>query len=322
MNILIVYNGKLPSLRYGGVERVIWYLGSALASIGHKVSYLVQNGSYCPFANVIVYDPTKPLPGQIPFDTDLVHFNFQPDEVPDMPYLVTIHGNLPPETEFFRNTNFVSKNHAKRYGADAYVYNGLDWNSYGKPDYTNARNYVHFLGKAAWRVKNVKDAIRIAARNKIEIKIMGGTRINLKMGVRITFSRRATFYGMVDDKTKTEVLRHSKGLIFPVQWHEPFGLAVIESLYFGCPVLGTAYGSLPELVPAACGFLSNSIEELVRAFKHLESYNRPLCNEYVSDLFNSAKMAQNYIGLYERVLNGEPINKRVPAFVEDVNVLH
>ena len=46
----------------------------------------------------------------------------------------------------------------------------------------------------------------------------------------------------------SSLLNASRGLIFPVRWHEPFGLAVIESLYFGCPVFATPYGALPELV--------------------------------------------------------------------------
>ena len=57
-----------------------------------------------------------------------------------------------------------------------------------------------------------------------------------------------TFLGQVDDITKKYVIERSQGLIFPVKWHEPFGLAVTESLYLGAPVFATPYGSLPELV--------------------------------------------------------------------------
>ncbi len=102
--------------------------------------------------------------------TDFVHIHFQPKDKIEFPHLITIHGNLPEETQFFPNTNFVSKNHAKRYHADAFVYNGLNWDEYGKPDLKNERNYVHFFGKAAWRIKNVNGAIKMAKKTKLKLK--------------------------------------------------------------------------------------------------------------------------------------------------------
>jgi glycosyltransferase involved in cell wall biosynthesis len=177
------------------------------------------------------------------------------------------------------------------------------------------------LGKAAWRVKNVRSAINIAHQNKTEIKILGGARLNIKMGFRLTTSKWASFYGMVGGNEKLELLKHSKALIFPVLWHEPFGLAIIESLFFGCPVLGTKYGSLPELIHKEIGFLSNNQQELVDEFKNLTSFNPILCHEYVTDIFKSKLMAENYLLLYEKILNGGKINKNTPQFMEKENVL-
>ena len=314
MHIVIVHNSKIPVIAYGGTERVIWYLARELVKMQHKITFLVERGSYCPFAEVIVYDQNKPLNIQIPESADLVHIHFQPKEIIDFPHLITVHGNLPESTVFYQNTNFVSRNHAKRYNANAFVYNGLDWNDYNQPDLKNERRFVHFLGKAAWRVKNVKGAIEIAKRNKTEIKILGGYRFNVKMGTRFTTTKYASFYGMVGAKKKNEILNHSKGLIFPVLWHEPFGLAIIESLYFGCPILGTKYGALPELITPEFGFLSNSQDELIKAFQNLNNFNRKLCHEYALDLFNAKTMAGNYMKLYECILNGEKINNEIPHF--------
>ncbi|MEF9931013.1 MAG: glycosyltransferase, partial [Bacteroidales bacterium] len=53
---------------------------------------------------------------------------------------------------------------------------------------------------------------------------------------------------MIGGEQKLNILKESKGLIFPVIWNEPFGLAITESLYCGAPVFGTPYGSLPELI--------------------------------------------------------------------------
>lgn len=319
MKIVIAHNSKIPVFRYGGTERVIWDLGYELVQMGHSVSFLVAKGSQCSFANVLIFNPEISVKHQIPAGTDVVHFHFLPNEKIAIPHIITIHGNLPPEIKFPKNVNFVSQNHAKRYGADAFVYNGLNWNEYGKPDFKTKQNYVHFLGKAAWRIKNVRGAIRIAAKNKTEIKILGGTRINFKMGFRFTTSKWAKFYGMVGGSKKLEILNHSRALIFPVLWHEPFGLAIIESLYFGCPVIGTKFGALPELVTTEVGFLSNSEKELMHGFKQIDSFNRLHCHEYARDLFNSKVMAENYLNLYQKILNGEQINRDTPEYISIEN---
>jgi glycosyltransferase involved in cell wall biosynthesis len=321
INIVIAHDSRIPVSKYGGTERDIWYLGHEFIKMGHKVTFLVKEGSVCPFADVKIMDHDLPLSRQIPENTDIINFHYQPKEPLPVPFLVSIHGNLPAATSFYLNTNFVSKNHATRYGADAYVYNGLDWDDYGIPDLKKNENYVHFLGKAAWRVKNVRGAIKIARENKTEIKVLGGSRINLKMGPRITFSKWATFYGMIGGQKKNELLRHSKGLLFPVLWHEPFGLALIESLYFGCPVLGTPFGSLPEIITSEVGFLSNSMNDLKQAFQYLGYYKRKICHEYAVDIFNSKVMAKHYLKLYETILNGGYINKKAPCFNPVANVV-
>ncbi len=124
---------------------------------------------------------------------------------------------------------------------------------------------------------------------------MGGYRFNVKMGMRFTTTKYASFYGMVGAEKKNEILTRSKGLIFPVFWHEPFGLAIIESLYFGCPVIGTKYGALPELINREFGFLSNSQNELTEAFRNLDNFSRNFCHEYALNKFNSKIMAENYL---------------------------
>ena len=61
MHILIVYQGKIPTPKYGGTSRVIWYLGKELARMGHRITYLVGSGSACDFARVIFFDPERSL---------------------------------------------------------------------------------------------------------------------------------------------------------------------------------------------------------------------------------------------------------------------
>ncbi len=312
MNILIVNPSKIPALLYGGTERVIWYLAKELTKMGHKVRFLVAEGSYCNFADVIPFQKNKSYNFQIPDDTDIVHFNFPINEEISKPYIITIHGNSFSGQIFDLNTVFVSRNHAQRHNSESYVYNGLDWDDYGMPDFSAKRNYFHFLGNAAWRVKNVRGAIKIAEKAGVKLVVMGGMRINFKMGFRLTLSPSVSFYGMVGGEKKNNIIKKSAGLIFPVLWDEPFGLAITESMYFGCPVFGTPRGSLPELVNENFGFLSNDYDKIAEAVKNSDNYNRKLISEYARENFNSKIMAEKYIEKYLLVLNGKSLNARNP----------
>lgn len=313
MHVVIVNPSVIPAFKYGGTERVIWYLGKELVKKGHKVSFLVNAGSYCDFAEVIPINPAKKIAEQIPANADFVHFNIFPDAPVTVPYLVTMHGNINEQRELDLNTVFISENHSARYGSTTFVHNGLDWNDYGVPDLKNNRKAFHFIGKAAWRVKNVKGAIRvIQLTNKERLMVLGGNRLNISMGFRFTTSLRTKFYGMVGGEEKNKLVNSSKGLIFPVLWHEPFGLALIESLYFGCPVFATPYGSIPEIVTKDYGFLSNNASSLAEAVENADSFSRLQCHEYAVEQFNSQKMTEAYIKLYEKRLNGEMLNNAVP----------
>lgn len=308
MNIFIALPAVLPATTYGGTERAIWYLGKELTRLGHKITFLVNQGSTCDFAKVLVYDPHVPLAKQIPADTELVHLLFTPTEEIGKPYLVTIQGNTNDTREFDRNTVFVSRNHANRFNSETFVYNGMDWEDYGKVDLAGKRNYFHFLAKAAWRVKNVKGAIRVTTKAGERLKVLGGSRLNFKMGFRLTLHPRVSFAGMVGGAEKNRLLQGSKGLVFPVLWHEPFGIALTESLYFGCPVFGTPYGSLPELILPEVGFLSDKASDLVEGIKNAGSYSRRVCHEYAAEGFNARVMTLRYLELYGKVLKGEPLN--------------
>jgi glycosyltransferase involved in cell wall biosynthesis len=316
LHILIVYKGKIPTPKYGGTSRDIWYLGKELIKMGHRITFLVGSGSTCDFARLIYFDPHRSLASQIPEDVDLVHSHIPVWEPLPKPYMITLHGNSSDPREFDINTTFISRDHAARFGSEVYVYNGLGLEEYGKPRLDNPRKYLHFLGKAAWRVKNLKGCMQIARASGHPLRVLGGNRVNLTMGLRITLDPRIRFEGMVGGETKNRLINGSKALLFPVRWNEPMGLAVVESLYFGCPVFGTPYGALPELVGKEFGFLSNKKSELVEALKHVDEYDRRLCHEYVCDNFASIHMARNFLPLYEKVLNGEALNPRPPRLVD------
>jgi glycosyltransferase involved in cell wall biosynthesis len=296
---------------------VIWGLGKALVSLGHKVIYLVKEGSHCDFTDVLILRPEQPIEQQIPKDVDVVHFHSNPpkDGI-SQPYVSTLHGNTNAQTVLNKQTIFISQNHAARHGSEVFVHNGLDWSEYQKPDLSITRRWFHFLGKASWRLKNVVGAIDTVKKTKQErIHILGGTRLNFSMGFRWTLSPRARFHGTVGGAEKDTLLNQSKGLVFPVRWHEPFGLTIIESLYFGCPVFGTPYGSLPELVHNDVGILSASRDELTTAVE-ASSFSPQVCHEYAQEQFNSHRMAEEYLQYYDKVLQGDTLHNDTLRLVQ------
>ena len=315
MNVLIYHDSVIPAFRYGGTQRVIWSLGKELVRLGHKVTFLCRKGSECDFARVLHIDPSLRIEEQISDDIDVVHFNGEVFPCKGKPYIVTYHGNFM-SGKLDRNAVFVSANHAARYGSRSFVYNGLDWSEYGKVCLSERKTYWHFLGKAAWSVKNVRGAIDVVRRiPKARLYVLGGYRFNFKMGLRFTLTPKARFCGMIGGEEKLEILRHSAGLIFPVIWDEPFGLAMTESLYFGAPVFGTPYGSLPEIVTSDVGFLTDSASEMADRIIHGPEFNPAVCHEYAADKFNSQVMAHEYLKKYETVLSGQCLNAVEPQAV-------
>jgi len=314
MHILQVLNHVIPAVRYGGTERVVWWLGKELDRMGHRVTILAPAGSSCPFGTVLELRPGVGLPSQVPGNVDVVHIHDHRLEAPGIPTLYTFHGNAFAAGSMHQNTVFISADQARRHGGAVYVHNGLDTGEYGRPDWSIPRRELVFLAKAAWKVKNVRDAIYMARKAGMPIAIAGGSRVNFKMGFRFTLDPNARFLGMVGHARKIDILNRGLALLFPVRWHEPFGLALIESLYFGNPVFGTPFGSLPEIVTEEVGFLSTSRSALIEGLGHLDDFDRRRCHEYVCDRFNSKVMAGNYLELYEQVCNGEPVHAVRPSW--------
>jgi len=307
MNILIVHNQSIPVTEYGGVERIIWWLGKELVALGHAVSYLVPSPSRCPFAKIIHLDSGKSLVDQIPADIDFVHLCFQAEENMNKPYLMMYQYNYHPKETFDINTVFISQDHAKRNQSATYVYNGMDIEEYGKTNIDGQCDHLLFLGYAKRPEKNIKDCLSIARKTGNILSVIGGK--------NKWYRRRpwVKYEGFLGGERKHAIMRKSKALLFPVLWHEPFGIAIIEALYFGTPVIGSPYGSLSELITNDIGCVTKSLKEMISAVNNLSNYRRKRCHEYVCDQFTSKHMTQNYLKLYEKVLSGETLNRVLPV---------
>ncbi len=324
MNILIEdKTALLPAKKYGGTERVIWALGRELHKLGHTVYFLVKPGSTSDFATIIPLHEHENIVDKIPNDIDIVHLFRSSHQQIKQPHLFTMEGNPTPEEQLSINTVFVSKNHAERYGVTSFVYNGMDWDDYPTPILDGERTYLHFLAKASWKVKNLFGTAKIALQSGHALHVMGGERWtfrNFKRGLRYIFNPKIKFHGMVENDVKMKIAQHSKALIFPVVWHEPFGIAITESMYAGCAVFGTTNGSLKELMTPEVGFSGNSINEISEAIKTFD-YNPKRCHDHAVKYFNSKVMTDSYLKLYDKLLAGETLNSQLPKYIPSKNIV-
>jgi len=307
MKVVLIHNARFPVTGYGGTERVIWWLAKGLSARGHEVILACEPGSACPFGAVEPLNfglPLAPQFSQSVKDADIHHYFNTPSNEPERPYVVTIEGNGQIGETYLANTAFVSRNHAERHGAECFVYNGLDPQEYR---FEGAKSdYFIFLAKASWRVKNVKGAIRLARSRKVPLHILGGTRRWLPHW------RGIHWEGILDGQKKADWIAGAKALLFPILWNEPFGLAVIEALVSGTPVIATRRGSMPELVTSEVGRLCDTESDFLTAIDQIQSVSSERCRQWVWDHFHYQKMADAYVGLYERVMNGERLNQQTP----------
>jgi glycosyltransferase involved in cell wall biosynthesis len=95
-------------------------------------------------------------------------------------------------------------------------------------------------------------------------------------------------------------------LLNPMQWHEPFGMVMIEALSSGTPVVATPRGAAPEIVDeAVTGFLRTGEEGLAAALLRVEELDRSACRKAAEGRFSLQPMVAGHVALFERVLSGE-----------------
>jgi glycosyltransferase involved in cell wall biosynthesis len=325
MHIVLYHHARIPPLKYGGTERIVYWLGKALIQKGHRVTLIAREGSNIPGATVLSVAPGDSWEKHVPEDADLIHLWATPHTAPkNKPFLVTIQGNGKPGESFLPNTVFISRKHAENHSSTHFVYNGIDPDEY--PCDSHREDRLVFLAKASWKVKNLAGAIEIARAVNLPLEVLGSRELPFRAQRLLPRWRGVKYYGMVDDVEKRAVLRRSRALLFPVRWPEPFGIALTEALASGCAVFGTPYGSLPEIVDRSCGFLSNDASEIVQAIR-TQTFPPETCRDRVFQGFTHLNMADAYLNYYDSILRSGALSKdgenHAPKalFTESVEVL-
>jgi glycosyltransferase involved in cell wall biosynthesis len=249
----------------------------------------------------------------IHFHTDYLHFPLARRH--PIPHLTTLHGRLDlpdliPLYKKFSEMPVVSISNAQRKPLPRAnwqdtVYHGLPVDLYAcgeKPG-----EYLAFIGRISPE-KRLDRAIEIAARFGMKLRIAAKTdaadREYMEQVIRpILSNSSAEFIGEIGDKDKKEFLANAYALLFPIDWPEPFGLVIIEAMACGTPIIAYRRGSVPELIQEGItGYIVDDIDGALQALGKVSTFDRRRCRGVFEEQFSASRMAQDYLGVYRRVI--------------------
>ncbi|NCO10477.1 glycosyltransferase family 4 protein [Candidatus Saccharibacteria bacterium] len=122
--------------------------------------------------------------------------------------------------------------------------------------------------------------------------------------------KKITYAGNIAGKRKMSFISHSKALLFPIDWDEPFGMAVIEAMACGTPVVAMNRGAMPEIIEhGRNGFLADTEEEFFEYMQRVDEIDPVECRKSVEEKFSASIMADLYIARYEAVISADKKDK-------------
>ena len=169
------------------------------------------------------------------------------------------------------------------------------------------KRYLAFLGRIA-REKRVDRAVEIAIKAgmplKIAAKVDPSDREYYEREIKPLLHHPLIEYiGEISEEQKPAFLGAAYAQIFPIDWPEPFGLVMIESMACGTPVVAFRNGSVPEIVEdGITGWIVDSEEQAVRSLQGLEGFDRHACRARFEERFSARRMAADYAHVYRRIL--------------------
>jgi glycosyltransferase involved in cell wall biosynthesis len=341
---------SVPPRDYGGTELVVHELVEGLVGRGHEVT-LFAPGTSRTSAQLRALFPTEQWPPNQAIDLD--HVSWAMEEVTrgdfDVihahsavalalrrfatapPLVYTLHHHREePLSAFYSHCHdalfvAISADQARReipLPQLSVIHHGLD------PDcfcYTERPgDYVCFVSRLAAE-KGPDTAIDVSARAGVPIRVAGGVHPPDRAFAKRELEWRlnephVTYLGNIGMQAKVPLLRDARALLAPIDWNEPFGLALIEAMLSGCPVVAFARGSVLELVePGVTGFIARDREEMVELIRPggpVDQFDRAGCRLRAIERFSRERMVTEYERVYRRVSAGTPVRQhRVPSRV-------
>lgn len=331
---------SVPPKYYGGTERIVSYLTEELVAQGHSVTLFASGDSVTSATLVPVTAQALRLDQScedqlahhillleqvaqraeafdlLHFHVDYLHFPLSRRIV--TPQITTLHGRLDlpdlvPVYREFGDMPVVSISNAQREPLpdaswQGTIYHGLPLHLYRfRP---GPGQYLAFLGRISPE-KRVDRAVRIAHRTGIPLRIAAKVdKSDAAYFERIRPLLRGPlveFVGEIGEYEKDEFLGNAMALLFPIDWPEPFGLVMIESLACGTPVIAYDRGSVPEVLEdGVTGFIVKGFHDAVAAVTRLPDIDRGRCRETFEIRFSSRRMATDYTALYRRLIESAP----------------
>ena len=229
-----------------------------------------------------------PIFDVIHFHTDYLHFLLT--RRLKTPHVTTLHGRLDlphliPLYKEFCDVPLVSISDSQRtplpwVNWQGTVHHGLPQDLYAF--HPGPGKYLAFIGRISPE-KRVDHAIEVARRAGMEIRIAAkldkADKEYFEAHIKPLFKQpHVNYIGEIGEDEKDEFLGNAYAMLFPIDWPEPFGLAMIEALACGTPVIAYNRGSVPEVMEdGVCGYIVDGIDEAVVAVEKIAHLDRGHC---------------------------------------------
>lgn len=287
---------RVPCAGYAGLEVIAWETARGLATLGHQVALVAPDGSECPGVEMIYNGPEKTWDEKTAYSKYWHHLpNF--DVVVDSSWnkwsyilkregklpapilgvmhapVNTMYGSLPPDIDkpCFVCISQDQANHFEAiHGREAKVcYNGIDLKYYRPMNVPRTERFL-FLARFS-SIKAPHLAIEACKKAGVGLDLVGDTSITnepdyLKYCESLADGNQIRIVGPASRGETVWWFSQAKALLHPTQnFREPFGLAPVEAMACGCPVVAWNYGALKETVGSGCGVLVKSVDDMVKA---------------------------------------------------------
>ena len=326
---------RTPPRHYGPWENVASLLTEGLVSRGHKVTLFATADSQtsgtlhavCPHG----YEEDCSLIPKVweclhiselfehAGEFDIIHNNF--DFLPltytgliSTPVVTTIHGFsspgiLPVYKKYNNDVFYVSISDADRSPDLDYIktiHHGIDLQQFDfQPDPDDT---LLFFGRIH-HDKGARQAIEIAGACNKKLILAGIIQDPAYYDQYVAShidNGKVVYAGSVGPVERNRLLGNACALLHPIQFDEPFGLSVIESMACGTPVIAFDRGSMPEIIGnGKNGFLVDNVNEAVEAVARVKEIDRASCRRHVERHFTVDRMIDEYLQVYKKILEPE-----------------